>query len=453
MVALSIPCEAGRRYHGTMSEADSLKRSHAWRSRFRARNHEAAHSEGASFAPIHCEHELVCGDKAHVVDTQALLEGLLVRLRAAGSFAFDSEFIGELAYVPKLCLIQIATTKEIALVDPLAAIELKPLWELLADASVEKIVHAGGQDVEPVERILGKPAAGVVDTQIAAGFARLPYPISLQRLVLSTVDVKLGKGLTFTDWQQRPLSPQQVRYAADDVRYLPAAWAELRKVVEAGGTMAWVQQECVAMCQTPLYQFNPETSFLKVRGAGTLDGKHLGVLRELATWRDTTARQADLPPRTVLTDEILVDLARRAPLSEEKLLNIHGLPRSVRVAHSGEILAAIARGLQQRVQIELQQRKSDELPAAQFRTDCMVAAAQTMCMSQGIDPQLAFTRSDIGDLLRALAGGADTAKCRVMQSWRGDVVGRPLTQFYHAQVPLQFAWREGKLQRPEDSGR
>ena len=90
-----------------------------------------------------------------------------------------------------------------------------------------------------------------------------------------------------------------MRYAADDVRYLPAVWAELRKVLEAGETMAWAHQECTAMCQAPPYQFNPETSFLKVRGAGTLDGKHLGILRELAIWRDQTARQADLPPRTV----------------------------------------------------------------------------------------------------------------------------------------------------------
>lgn len=436
-----------------MSEADDLKRSHAWRSRFRARNHEAAHGEGASAAPIHCEHELVFGDKPRVVDTQALLGGLLERLRAAGSFAYDSEFIGELSYVPKLCLIQIATTQEIALVDPLAAIDLVPLWELLADASVEKIVHAGSQDMEPVTRILGKPAAGVMDTQIVAGFARLPYPISLQRLVLSTLDVKLGKGLTFTDWQQRPLSPQQMRYAADDVRYLPAAWGELRRTLEAAGTMAWARQECDAMCQAPLYQFHPETSFLRIRGAGALDGKHLAILRELAIWRNQTAQEADLPPRTVVTDEIMVDLARRAPATEEKLLDIRGLPRPVRAAHGQEILAAIARGPQQRVHIQPEKRKSDELPAEQFRTDCLVAAAQAMCMSQGIDPQLAFSRSDIADLLHAVAGGRDTAHCRVMQSWRGDVVGRPLERLYRGEAPLQLAWRDGALQRDDTEGR
>lgn len=428
-----------------MSDAESLKRSHAWRSQFRTRNHEAAHDGGASQAPVKCDHDLVCGDKAQVIDTQEALDALLERLRAAGSFAFDSEFIGELSYVPKLCLIQIATAKEIALVDPFASIELKALWELLADDSVEKIVHAGAQDMEPVLRMLGRPAAGVVDTQIAAGFARLPYPISLQRLVLHTLGVKLGKGLTFTDWQQRPLSPQQMRYAADDVRYLPAAWAELRKAIEAAGTMAWVRQECEAMCQAPPYQFDPETSFLKIRGAGALDAKRLGVLRELAIWRNQAAQNADLPPRTVVTDEIMVDLARRAPATEEKLMNIHGLQRPVRVAHSKEILAAIAQGLQQRVRVEPEIRKSDELPSEQFRVDSLVATAQTICMARGIDPQIVFTRADMAELARALAGGQDTAMCRVMQSWRGDVVGRQLVQFYRGEAPLQFAWREGML--------
>ena len=429
-----------------MSEAESLKLSHAWRSQFRTRNHEAAHDTGAASAPIHCEHELVCRDKAHVVDTQELLEGLLGRLRAAGSFAFDSEFIGELSYVPKLCLIQIATSAEIALVDPLAPIELKPLWEVLADASVEKIVHAGAQDMEPVTRILGRPAVRVVDAQIAAGFARLPYPISLQRLVLHTLKVKLGKGLTFTDWQQRPLSTQQVRYAADDVRYLPAAWAELRKTLEAGGAMGWVAQECEAMCQAPPYQFSPETSFLKIRGAGALDAKHLGILRELAIWRNQTAQSADLPPRTVVSDEIMVDMARRAPSSEEKLQNIHGLPRPVRVAHGGEILAAIAQGLQQGIHVEPEMRKSDELPSDQFRIDSILAVAQSMCMAHGIDPQIAFTRGDIAEMLRALSGGKDTAGCRVMQGWRGEVVGRPLVAFCRGETPLQLGWREGMLQ-------
>src|SRR5262249_48948952 len=143
-----------------------------------------------------------------------------------------SEFIGELTYVPKLCVIQVATTERVELIDPLADIDLTPFWELIADETVEKVVHAGLQDIEPVVRILNRPAANVFDTQIAAGLAGMTYPLSLSKLVYELVGYKLGKGLTFSHWDQRPLSASQLRYAADDVRYLPAARAELARRLE-----------------------------------------------------------------------------------------------------------------------------------------------------------------------------------------------------------------------------
>ena len=404
----------------------NTKASHLWRSKFRDRAHDLAHEEVEPTGAPRSTHPLVTHDKPHLVQTQAELVELIGELRSAGSFAFDSEFIGELYYIPKLCLLQIATSQKITLVDPLAELDLMPLWDLMCDPAVEKIVHAGGQDMEPALRATGRPAANVVDTQIAAAFGRLVYPVSLQRLVLQLLDVRLGKGLTFTQWDARPLSAQQLRYGADDVRYLPAAWSVLKERLESAGTLSWMQQESDAMCLASPYQFDPQTSLYKVRGAGSLDNKQLGMLRELTIWRDGAARQADLPPRTFLKDEILVDLCRRAPRDQEKLQNINGLPRPVRAAHSEAILQAISQGASNPITDANESRKVEELPEAQFRTDEVVCQAQQICYTRGIDPQMVFSRADVAELLRRVSRGRDTADLRIMQGWRGEVAGGPI---------------------------
>lgn len=406
-----------------MSDEVNFKQNNAWRSKFRSRNHDMAHEQAPEVAHDLQGREDIFRGKPVLIDKQEDLVALVARLRAEGLFAYDSEFVGELSYVPKLCLIQIGTEHEIALVDPLAGLDLMPIWEILADESVEKIVHAGSQDMEPVLRLLGRPAANIFDTQIAAGFARLPYPISLQRIVLQLLNIKLGKGLTFTQWDQRPLSFQQTRYAADDVRFLPAVWRELHKIIEAAGTMAWVKEECAATCGSTPYTFDRETTYLRVRGSGTLDPRQLGMLRELAVWRDAEARHSDVPPRTYLRDEIMIELCRRAPKTEDALLNIQGLPRPIRVSHSPAILDAIQRGAQTPATKSAELRKTDELPRQQFQTDAIFAVAQAVCLARGVDPQLVFTRGDLGEMLSAIRNRTGLDEVKLMQGWRRELVG------------------------------
>lgn len=413
-----------------MTDDSSLKQKNAWRSRFRSRQHDMAHEQAPEIPQdFHGRTDIFLG-KPTVVDTQADLASLIERLRAAGSFAYDSEFIGEMSYVPKLCLVQIATGSEIALVDPLAKIDLLPLWELLADPAVQKIVHAGAQDLEPVVRMLGRSAENVLDTQIAAGFARLPYPISLQRLVLQLLGIKLGKGLTFSHWDQRPLSSQQTRYAADDVRFLPAVWRELEPTIRTAGTLGWVEEECKAMAASTPYQFDPDSSYFRIRGYGTLEATQVGILRELAIWRDAEARASDLPPRTYLRDEIMIDLTRRAPSTEEKLNNIQGLPRPIRVSHGAAIIEAIARGAKNPIKPANGLRKTEELPRQQFQTDAIHSLAQTLCLARGIDPQLAITRGDTSELLSRVRRNENIDGLRIMQGWRREFAGQALVDLY-----------------------
>src|SRR5262249_31742199 len=157
-------------------------------------------------------------------------------------------------------------------------------------------------DVEPVHRLINRRAANIFDTQIAAGFVGLAYPVGLSKLVGELIGARLGKGLTFTHWDQRPLSPAQLRYAADDVRYLPALHVEIKRRLSSLGHESWAREECDSLCEPSRYGFDPVTTWSRIRGSGSLSPAQLAVLRELTIWRDAGARAHDVPARSFLKD-------------------------------------------------------------------------------------------------------------------------------------------------------
>ena len=429
----------------------SKGRFHHARAAHRARAHESAHSEdnnGEADASPRPSHPLVAAGPAAVITTDEQLDELIKHLRSAGSFAYDSEFIGEMTYFPRLCLIQAATAERVALVDPLAGVELRPFWELLADESVEKVVHAGQQDVEPVWRHIGREARNVFDTQIAAGFVGLPYPLSLSKLVGELTGAKLGKGLTFSHWDQRPLSSLQLRYAADDVRYLPLAREELRKRLDAGGRAGWAAEECAAMTDPVLYRFDPDSSYLRVRGATSLHAKNLGVLRELTIWRDAAARAEDVPPRTFLRDEILIDLSRQPVKAVEKLDRVRGLPRPVEKEHGAAIVEATLRALASPPPKVPFSRDEEPTPRERFRSDAFWAAAQTICAGRSVDTAVVTSRQEVGEFFRTLAAGGDMAGSRLMKGWRREALGEALVELFKGSKQFRVAW-EGETLRTE----
>lgn len=411
------------------------------RPQHRAKSHDQAHGDEES-SDLPQSHPLVFQGPAMLVSTQAELLSLVDRLRASASFAYDSEFIGELTYLPKLCLIQTATSQEVTLIDPLAQdIDLTPFWELIADPSVEKITHAGQQDLEPIIRHLNRPAQNVFDTQICAGFAGMAYPVALTRLVREITGARLGKGLTFTHWDQRPLSSQQIRYAANDVRFLLAVREELGKRLGALKHVEYAAEECAAQCDVGLYRFDPETSYLKVRGANGLAPQALAVLKELVIWRDSAARQHDVPPRAFFRDEILIDMSRDPIKSVEKLNRVRGLPRPVEQAHGAQIVEATRRGLATPVDDLPETRTVEESPSDKQRADALWAMTQCLCIGQKIDPDLVTSRNEIGRLYRQVQANQPPGELRLLSGWRMRAITGTLLGLIEGKTTLKLSWR------------
>ena len=420
---------------------------------FRSRNHASAHADlQAEDAPASVtDRPQVPRGAPDLIDRPDDLTALLAHLRAAGRFAYDSEFIGELTYVPKLCLIQVATADRVALIDPLVGLELRPFWELVCEPSVEKIVHAGQQDIEPVFRHVGRPAANVFDTQVAAGFVGLAYPVSLSKLVLDKVGAKLGKGLTFTSWDQRPLSPMQLRYAADDVRYLLAVRDDLGRELDALGHTAWAAAETAAACDPTGFGFDPETAYLRVRGGAGLPPRNGAVLRELVIWRDAQARDHDVPARTFLKDEVLLDLARQPAKSVERLAKVRGMPRPVEQAYGAEIVAVTARGLALPADQLPADREVEPTPRQRFNADAAWSLLGVICAGRSIDPALVSSRQEVGEVSRAVSAGQEPpADARLLNGWRQEAAGQSLLDLLAGRGSIRAHWADVGLRSAVD---
>lgn len=406
-----------------------MSRPQDFRTRHRQRAHDEAHADSSPLEEQELpENAAIPHGPAELAQTGDMLSEMLDHLRQAGSFAYDSEFIGESSYHPRLCLIQCATTDRVLLIDPLADLDLTPFWALLADPAVEKIAHAGAQDVEPVFRLIGKPVANLLDTQIGGGFIALAYPTSLAKLVLELTGVVLQKGLTFTYWDQRPLSAKQLRYAADDVRYLPAAAIELKKRLAKTGHLDWAMEACRELCEPSQYIFDPASAVEKVRGAGSLPPQQVNVLAELVVWRNDAARRNDLPARAYMKDDVLIEICRGLPKNPDGLQRVRGLPRPTIEQEGVTLLALIARGMTASTAGVESLRGTEATPAQKFAADTLWTAAQAICHNQSIDPAAVTSRQEIGELHRNLITDQPIDAMRVMNGWRAAALGERLVK-------------------------
>jgi ribonuclease D len=367
------------------------------------------------------------------VDSPQLLADLAMLLRGADVIAIDTEFMRERTYYARLCLIQVATDDVTAIVDPLAVSDLEPLFAVFRDPGVAKVFHAGSQDLEILYRLMGSVPAPVFDTQTAATLLGMPSQVGYQQLVHSLVGVTLGKGHTYTDWAARPLSAEQIDYALDDVRYLPSAYRTMRERLEAEGRMVWLEQDFARMADAATYDVIPEEQFRRVKRASALDRRSLAVLRELAAWREREAQRRDLPKRWVVSDEALLEIARRAPADSSALQGVRGLNEQVARRNADDILKAISRG---------QAVPEDELPRIAKRkrlegdvsdvADLLSALLRLRAREHGVAPTLIATR----DELERFAAG-EREENPLGSGWRYPRVGAELAELTDGAASLR----------------
>lgn len=338
-------------------------------------------------------------------------------LRAA--LALDTEFVRERTYFPKLCLVQAALPGGIALIDVLAIEDGGALIAPLADARRTKLLHAARQDIEALLPLTGGPLAPVFDTQQAAALLGFPAQVGYADLVRQLLGIELAKGHARTDWARRPLSPEQLAYAADDVRYLPALAAALEERLQAAGRRAWMEEESAQLGDISLYRVEPAEAWRRLKGLERLDPEAFAAARALARWREQRAMDRDLPRGWVLPDAAIHDLAQSRPRTREALLAIESVPRGTVARGGDEILAAI-RESRDAEPAEAPEELSRPGPAQVRQMKSLQQRLLAIAGELGIQPEILATRRELAALIRG------ARELPVLSGWRREVIGEPL---------------------------
>ena len=247
------------------------------------------------------------------IDKEAQLAQLAAELEAQPWIGVDTEFLRERTFFPKLCLLQIAAGGRIWCIDTLRVGRLEPLMSVLAAPSVRKVIHAARQDLEAVYLTARRVMTPVFDTQIAAGCVGLKPQVGYAELVKTLLDVSIPKGQTRTDWSKRPLSREQLEYAADDVLYLGDVAGHLSQRLRELKREHWVLEDCLALADRELYEPDPAQAWTRLRGLAQLGPSARARAKAIAVWREKLARARDLPRAWILADPAIFATAQGAP--------------------------------------------------------------------------------------------------------------------------------------------
>jgi ribonuclease D len=373
--------------------------------------------------------------------------------RAAGRLALDTEFMGEGRYRTLLCLVQLAVPENdgsagrIEIVDPLTGgLDGAPLAAVLADPAVQVIVHAGRQDIALLRRSLGTDVRNVFDTQVAAAFVGVGAQCSYHSLLAQLLGVRAAKSASFTRWDARPLSDEQVSYAREDVAHLLDLARELERRLAERGRLQWAREECEPL-EHASDERDPETVFARLPRIAGLGASARQIAHELVEWREGTAAREDRPVQGVLSDAALVEIARRRPSSKGELERIRGIGAGGARRHAQALLDAVQRG---------RRRPPDTSPPPGRPTTPkpedapLVALAEALLRARAVEAGLAYellaTRAELQAIVAArragasagetAASGGDRMQARVLAGWRRELVGEELLELLDGRLSL-----------------
>jgi ribonuclease D len=364
------------------------------------------------------------------------------RAAEGGRIAVDTEFVSERRYQALLCLLQVAVPDPSAddgvrteVLDPLEGEpDFAPLARVLADPGVEVVMHAGRQDVAILRRTLDTEVRNIFDTQVAAGFLGFGNQEGYESLVRKVLNVRLKGSEGFTRWDKRPLTPQQLEYAADDARLLLALGDELESQLEERGRLEWAREESRTLEEVS-DERGAQRSYERLPRLGRLGDAARAVAYELVVWREQEARSADRAPGSVLPDQALVELARRTPRDKHGLEQIRGLPPQTLHRRADVLLAAVERG-----RARTAPPPPEETPQRDPGDAPLVSLAQALVrhrsMESGVAVELIATQAELSALVASLRRGENGDHLRVGRGWRRELVGDELRELVEGRRAL-----------------
>lgn len=382
-----------------------------------------------------------------IVTTTDDLAALCTRLASHDYVTVDTEFMRESTYWPDLCLIQIASDDEEAIIDPLANnIDLAPLFSLMTDKSVVKVFHAARQDIEIFQKLSDDIPGPLFDTQVAAMVCGFGEQVSYSQLVKKTTGHDLDKSSRFTDWAKRPLSDKQLTYAIGDVTHLRDIYKNLKKNLEKSGRAAWLEEEMKTLTSIDTYVIQPKDAYKRMK-MRVKSRKALGILMELADWRENLAQKANIPRGRVLKDDALYDIANQAPKNVKDLGNLRAVSEGFARSDKGkQVLGAVERGKAKDIESIPPLKRGNALDAkAVAVSELLRVLLKAVAAENGVAPKMIATASDLEKLAQS-----DDADIPALHGWRYELFGLPALRIKRGELLLTV--KDDRVQTIETAG-
>ena len=376
-----------------------------------------------------------------IITRQSDLEDLCERVEAATIVGFDTEFVSEDTFHPELCLVQVVTPDELAVIDP-QSVEVKPFWQVIAKGDRTTVFHAGREELSFMLRSVNAVPRRIFDVQVAAGFCTNEYPASYGSVVGKFLGRQPMKGEQRTDWRRRPLTEAQIDYALEDVRYLLPLYDRLTDVLTHRNRLAWFEQEQVDWQQN-IVDAQDRKDWRRVSGIGTLNARNLAIVRELWLWRQDEAKRLNQPAKRLLRDDLLVEIAKRKTDQPDQILAIRGLQRGDLRRKATELADCVRRGLE--APLERGERSGQREPPSQLNLlgQYLTPALTSICRKAEVAASMVGTASDVRELIAfryGFNGVADPNETpALLQGWRADLVGNLLDDLLSGKKSIRIA--------------
>ncbi len=379
------------------------------------------------------------------IANQESFEAFLDRARSSSVLAIDTEFLREKTYYAKLCLVQLATDDEVAIVDPFKIDDLSAMAAVLEDENVMKVFHAAGQDLEIIWHEVGCMPKPLFDTQVAAALLGHTQQIGYGALVHAVCGVQLKKIDSFTDWSRRPLSDSQLDYAADDVVYLPRMYNRMRSELERLGRLHWLDPEFEEMSSSERFESDERQRYKRLKRVGQLSRRQLACAREVAAWRELTAQKRDVPRKWVITDEQIVEACKREARTIDELFMVRGMREKLGTRDARTVAALMKSALDAPPSTWPEpDRSGKNEPNVDAPLDLMSALVRLRAKENGVAFPTLASHDDLLRVARGYREGID-----LLRGWRRALVGEELLELLDGKLFLSVSGFDLEVRRAD----
>lgn len=375
-----------------------------------------------------------------LITRQDEFQDLCEQIRSAGVVAFDTEFVSESFFRPRLCLLQFALPDgQVFGVDPFLVEDLASWWELMSDDATHVIVHGGREEIRFCQFAISRRPRKLFDVQVAEGLRSRGFPISYANLVSRVLNQNIQHGKeTRTDWQHRPLTPPQLNYALEDVRHLIQVWNTQCSSLQQAGRLDWAHVEIERLIDGVLAEEDRE-GWLRLPGYGRLSRREMAVAKALFLWRNSEAERLNRPPRRILRDDLVIDLSHRQPKSVREMNLTRDMNRRDYQQYADKIVEIICEAAElPNDQLPLKPQGNSHPAQDEVLGRILGLALANQCQELGLSMSLVATAADLKDFVRwHVFDQRQGPRPRLMEGWRAEVCGQLLADVLDGNVTLR----------------